>query len=183
MTRSEALWRHPERHLQRTLRPVAGDSGAPCRVLVQKRPPQVPSNVRLQVLLSTVQYSIVHFQMWTHQVSKETNRQQAVLSQLMHRDPQGVSCFCRFCWSPNVLVLKIWPAFRQFVAIHNRMKLADSAGHSAFAQTARLQCRSSAAATFALKRALNHDESTPRACTRARPSWALPPTARPQQHH
>jgi len=51
MTRSEALRRHPERHLQITLRPVAGDSGAPRHVLVQKRPPQVPSNVRLQVLL------------------------------------------------------------------------------------------------------------------------------------
>jgi len=86
-----------------------------------------------------------------------------------------------FCWSPNVLVLKIWPAFRQFVAIRNRMKLADSAGHSAFAQTARSQCRSAAAATFALKRALNHDKSTPRARTRARPSWTLPPTARPSR--
>ena len=35
--------------------------------------------------------NIVRFQMWTHQVSKETNRQQPVLSQWMHRDPRGVS--------------------------------------------------------------------------------------------
>jgi len=60
MTCSEALRRHPERHLQSTLRPVAGDPCAPRRVLIQKKPPEVPSkkNVLLQVLLSTVQYSI-----------------------------------------------------------------------------------------------------------------------------
>jgi len=60
MTCSEALRRHPERNLQSTLRPVAGDPCAPRRVHFQKKPPEVPSkkNVLLQVLLSTVQYSI-----------------------------------------------------------------------------------------------------------------------------